>query len=266
MHSVPELRKTAISRIVQRLLILCCGLLFSAAMASDCIKMHVIQSGQLGFLDDQNTPTGAHWDLLTELEARTGLCINKQLLPYARIWKSIEIGEHDGGIIFRSPDREHLAIQVAPLATLHTVVIPKSSLEIQGYEELAGLTIAKLRGNRLNDQFDSDPDLKKVNLDNYEDIAKMIGTGRVDAVAGGFVSLAFQLSRHGYLDTVNLNGAYSLGSRQQWLQISKKSNRFVDTNRLKAGIDSIMKDGTYDKIMERYYGPLWSEIKSVIHN
>lgn len=266
MLSVLRHRKTTKSKLIRQLLALCSGLLLSAAMASDCLKMHVIQTGQLGFLDEQNNPTGIQWDLLTELEARTGVCINKQLLPYARVWKSIESGGHDGGIIFRSPDREHLVEPVAPLATMHTVVIPTSNLAIFKYTDLSNLTIAKPRGNRLSDEFDRDSSLKKLEVDNYEVVAKMIGNGRTDAVAGSFISLLYQIERQGYLDRVNLDGVYRLGSREQWLQMSSKSAHLADTDALREGMASIMEDGTYDKIMTRYYGPLWARIKAVSVN
>ena len=76
------------------------------ASADSCIKMHVIDNAPIGYINEQGKPTGTHWDYLTAISDRSGICIKKELLPYARLWENLKNGIHDGGIVVRSQNRD----------------------------------------------------------------------------------------------------------------------------------------------------------------
>lgn len=227
--------------------------------AENCIRMHVIQNAPIGYYKN-GQPTGTHWDYLLAIEKHSGICIQKYLLPYARLWKSLEEGDHDGGIIFRSPGRENFVEYVAFIRSLKIVVIPRKKITLKKYADLQGLIIGKTRGTRLNNQFDSDNTLKKLNLTNYDMVAKMIRFGRLDAIAGSGVVLGYQLSKHQALDQVNLSGHLVLGKREQWLQISKKSKHANKIPKLKKTIIELQAKGIFDQIMTQHYGKEWKEV------
>ena len=70
-----------------------------------CLEMHVIQAEPLGYINSQHKMVGVQVDFLAAIEAESGICINKRLMPYARIWKSFAQKKHDGGILFKNPDQ-----------------------------------------------------------------------------------------------------------------------------------------------------------------
>lgn len=223
----------------------------------DCINLHVIGSEPIGFINNSGQPSGTHWDYLTLIQNQTGLCTNKNLYPYARIWKSIKQGSHDGGIVFRSESRKSLVEFVAPIRKMKTVVIPLKGIQLNSYDDLKGLTIGKTRGSHLGNKFDQDKNLKIVELTDYNQLAQMIRLGRVDAVAGGVLTLSYLLNKHKTIDKVDLNNMLTLGSKEQWFQLSKKSRHLDKIPKIKEAIVTLQNDGSFDAVMDKYFGKEW---------
>lgn len=223
--------------------------------------MHVIKNAPIGYLEN-NTPQGVHWDYLEAIAKEANICIEKQLYPYPRIWESLAVGQHDGGIVFRSPTREHLVEFVAPIRRIQTVIIPHKSIKISHYKDLQNLTIGKTRGTKLNDAFDQDDSLNIVELNNYTQAALMLKTGRIDAIAGSSVVLSYQLQINQALDLVDLSNKFILGNREQWLQISKQSRQIKHIPAIRKAITKLKNNGELDRIMNKYYGPYWKQINN----
>jgi len=232
-------------------------LLAIPTLADDCLNMHVISNAPMGYIDANGRATGVHWDYLTAIEKESGVCINKRLMPYARLWRSLADGQHDGGIIFRSPGREQTSKLVAQIRNLRTVVIPQKGIPLESYADLSGLIIGKTRGTRLSDRFDNDATLLKLELNDYAQAAKMIQRGRLDAIAGSGVLLNYHLSKQQLLNQVDLSQGFTLGRREQWLQLSRKSKHLSKTLRLKQATEQLRAEGVLDRIMTKYHGGRW---------
>lgn len=233
----------------------------TSAQAETCLNLHVIDNRPLGFEDENGQPTGVHWEFLTALEARSDLCINKSLFPYSRIWKSIKFGSHDGGIIFRSSDRNSLVDYVAPILAVQTVVIPQKGVTIKEYQDLKGLTVGKVRGTRLSKQFDTDDSINKLEMNSYDQVFKTIKLKRIDAMAGSWLGLS-PISNSDAADYVDIPGKLVIGKRVQWLQISKKSQHIDKIPILRKAVEELVSEGVFDAIMIKYYGSDWKLPKS----
>jgi ABC-type amino acid transport substrate-binding protein len=223
----------------------------------ECLQFHVIKSSPLGFINSEKINVGVHWEYLTAIEEETGLCINKLLLPYARIWQSIKHGKHDGGIIFKSDSRSSMVEYIAPIRTVITAVIPVNSIDIKSYSDLHGLLIGKTRGSHLSKKFDQDTEIDTVELNDYDQAAEMIKYGRIDAIAGSALVLSYQLQKHKVLDKVSPEKKIVIGEKEQWFQLSKKSKHHDKIPKLKKAIIKLQQNGTFDRIMDKYYGVHW---------
>ena len=226
----------------------------------DCLTFHVIKNAPLGFKNINDESVGVHWEYLLALEKETGFCIQKEILPYARIWQSIAQGSHDGGIMFKSASRSDIVDYAGFVRTVNVVVIPVSSITIENYDDLYNLTIGKTRGTHLSQKFDQDPNINIVELNNYAMAAKMIKFGRVNAIAGSALVLSYQLAKYDALDSVSHTNKLILGKKEQWLQLSKKSKHLDKIPALKKAIDKLRRNGTFDVIMNKYYGTQWQVI------
>jgi polar amino acid transport system substrate-binding protein len=226
-----------------------------------CLDMHVIQFAPLGYYDQSKKLVGMHADVLDEIETLSGICIRKRLMPYARIWKSIENGGHDGGIVFRSPERSSIVEYVALIKAFKTVVIPKTGKKIRSYDDLTALIIGKTRGTRLGDVFDNDYKLTILEVTNYKQAVNMLNIGRIEAIAGSALVLSYQLSQNNISKTsIDPTNHYVIGEREQWLQLSKHSKIDVDISKLQYAVKLMIDNGTLNNIMNKYYGENWRQI------
>ncbi|MBL4631042.1 MAG: transporter substrate-binding domain-containing protein [Paraglaciecola sp.] len=240
-----------------------CSVFFSGVVqgSNSCLDMHVIQNAPLAYYDKENKLVGMHTELLEEISTLSGICINIHLMPYARIWKSIENGGHDGGIVFRTPERSHLVEYVALIKHFKTVVIPLSSRQIRTYDDLSNLVIGKTRGTRLGDKFDNDERFILLEVTNYKQAINMLNLGRIDAVAGSALVLSYQLSQNNIPQaSIDPTNHYVIGEREQWLQLSKHSKNKVDTKKLQNAVKLMIDNGTLDNIMTKYYGGNWRAV------
>ena len=223
--------------------------------SKECIKFHVIQSEPLGYINDQGKPTGIHWEYVEAIRKHSGLCINAKLMPYARIWKSIEYGNHDGGIIFKSQSRDQLVQYAGHIQTVPTVVIPLKGITLKEYNDLNGLHIGTMKGVHLSKKFDNDKNLNLLELINFDQGTRMINLKRLDAVAGNAFALHYQFQKFGVLDKVDLNNQLKLGEKEQWIQISKKSQHLDILPVLNNSVSALKESGVFREILVKYYGP-----------
>ncbi len=225
-----------------------------SGFAQDSLKMHVIQASPVGFTDENGDPTGYHWDYLSEIEKRSGVSMELFLAPYTRIWKSLKNGDHDGGIVYRSADRDAIVEYVAPIAERENIVIPKKGISLKSYEDLYQLkTIGTMQDLRLGDRFDADERIRaKLQFAyDYETLVKMLLQDRYEAVAGNSVALAYLLDKHDAVDAVALPGI-GVGKRVEWLQFSKKSPHLDKIPALKKAIESLKAEGFFRQVLTKY--------------
>jgi ABC-type amino acid transport substrate-binding protein len=56
---------------------------------------------------------------------------------------------------------------------------------------------------------------------------------------------------------VDLTHKLVLGEKEQWLQLSKKSQHLDKIPQLRIAIEKLKQDGSLDAIMDKYYGDEW---------
>lgn len=257
--------------INKRLTLLFC-LVFSqleiSATENNCLQMHVIQSIPLGYYDDSGNLIGVHVEMLEAIEQHSGLCFDKLLMPVPRIVKSLAQGQHDGGIILRSSKRDHMVELVAYITDIETVVIPRQGVKINDYSDLHEIVVGKIGGMPLSNNFDSDRELVLVQVNRYGQAAQMLERGRVQALAGGGGPLYHNLSKiDGIENIVDVSSIFVLGSKDQWLQLSKKSVHLDKSAQLKRGVGMMKHSGDYDRIKLKYYGSIYrSRLAEAVSN
>jgi len=227
---------------------------FSPAYAEDTLQIHVIHASPIGFNNSQNEPEGYHWDYIAEIEKRSGFSLNRTLTPYARIWRGMAEGWHDGGIVFRSSDRDNIVEYVAAVRDTNNIVISRKGIALKTYDDLYKLeSIGSMRDNRLGDRFDDDPEIKKriVPAGDYDTLIKMIKRGHLDAISGNSMAMAYLLNKFDAVDAVELPGII-IGTRTEWFQMSKKSKHIDKIPGLAKAIRELRAEGVFEKIMEKY--------------
>ena len=226
-------------------------------MAQECLSMHIIDLPPAGFKNKDGKLTGIHSDFIEALEERSGICIEKKLMPYSRAMKNIKVGEHDAGILNPSDDLDFNAnVQyLVKLMTLKTIIIPKKGLSLNTYKDLKNITIGKVRGTPLGNTFDENKHIMQ-ELINYDHGVRMLKKGRIDALVGnsGGMNVIGKFNLNNYF---NVQGKFTIGQREMWLVFSKNSKNLNQIKPVKSAVQALVNEGAVDLIFEKFVGKNW---------
>jgi len=218
-----------------------------------CLSGAVIKNKPIGYFNTEGKGTGVHWDFLKAIGTEADICINNELLPFARVWQGLESGSYDLAVGFSSPARDDKVIKVALIRELKTVVVGTKGLNIRDYEDLIGLKIGKTRSTKLNRHFDQDSRLNIVELNDYKQAVTMLMAGRIDALAGSYKAIRYQTEKAGFPKYLIRSGFHLLGVKQQWLHMSKTSEFKEYIPQLKKAVNKLKKSGTLATLVSKHY-------------
>jgi ABC-type amino acid transport substrate-binding protein len=233
-------------------------LLFSSASISEekCLSMHVVINTAAGYITPAGNIGGFHYDFLTALEQRTGLCMNKKLLPYSRAQKGVELGGHDGGILARSKNLDAKVVYLVKLLTSKTIILPRKGVIIKHYQDLNNLIIGKVRGAVLNHFLDNPSTFFMVQLSNYEHGFRMLNKGRIDAIVGNELGLITS-ARLESIDKIDWPGKLIINQREVWLVLSNKSKYLGKSKQLRQAAQDLINEGVLEDILKKHFGVDW---------
>lgn len=236
-------------------------LLFSSFLSAQekCLSMFVVFNDSSGYININRQMAGYHVDFLNELEAHSGLCINKKLIPYSRALKGLKFGEYDGGIVARTSELGNDIKYLTRLITAKTIIIPKQGLNLTSFQDLSNITIGRFRGVDLNDTPVRDLNLSLVDLYSYNHGLRMLKKGRIDALVGNTLGLSI-IGKLNMLNEVNLAGSLVIGKREVWFVASKKKNKARIIEKLQKSSQLMVDNGTVDRILTKYFGKNWKLI------
>ena len=219
---------------------------------ANCLNAGVINVAPYGFASEQGQIQGIHWDYLAAISKESGICINKKLLPYKRAWQNLEEGVSDISIISATLGRKAFINPIAQMSKVRIVVIPHKGIKINHYHNLESLIIGKMRGTQLNAKFDTDPNIKKVSLNNYLQAHDMLSKDRIDAIAGSEAGILYFYSQHASNKHMDINEQYLLEERERWLHMTKQSEYQNLIPVLEKAVIKLQKSGTFDAIKQYY--------------
>lgn len=240
-----------------RCLVLMLGLWFELAQATPTqLRVAVMHTEPWGFVAPGSSRLQGIWvDIAAALAADTGLSLNLQLAPYARVWRDLVRDRVDVSFLIRSPQREGKFIPVAHLFDFSSVILTRKGVIVGSYADLARLRIGVLQGIQLNPRFDQDNQLLKLPFRNYEILLHLLAVGRLDAVAGNSVSLAY-LVRQRHLER-QVGMSWTLQRTPVWLLMSPHSSQQTVIPVLRASVSHLKQQGVFEKVLNRYADEKW---------
>lgn len=226
---------------------------FNAAFADE-FKIYVLKSEPLGYINAQGKEVGTHWDYMKAIADRSGIKMNMKLAPKARVFYGVKEGTIDAAIFFRSKKLDNQVEYVAQIRSIKLVAINRKGLPLNNFQDLKNSSaIGKMRSTFLGKKFDDDPMLKVVYVNNYDSMIKMLGCKRIDTATGNSNVLAYLINKYSFHESVESPGI-TLGVKEQWLQISKKSKKLSLIPRLKEAIQELQEEGVFDQILAKNVG------------
>lgn len=238
------------------ILLLFIGLVMASRVAASPLQALIMETEPWGFYDTGSGQAQGIWlDIARELEEASGLAQQKSLAPYARVMESLALGDADISYLIQSQDRDDEVVHAGHLFNFGSVVQARKGIELQNFDDLKGLRIGVLQGIRLSPEFDQHLGLHKVPVRNYETQLNMLAAGRLDAISGNSLSLAYlqeQMQVEEYL-----GDRLVLQVTPVTVQFSKHSEQLHQVARIKKAVEQLNQEGRIEAILDDWAGVEW---------
>lgn len=238
-------------RRLRLVLTLACVLAGAAAGAApDTLRIETIQSAPFGVVDAAGS-SGMMYEIGNLIAERAGLKAVNQIVPYARTVVSLRNGSADMVIRFSNEELAEVAVQVARVLPMQTVVLSLAASKVERLAELAGATVSVARSAPLDARLEAVPGIHFDRVQNNEMSVRMLVAGRVRAAFGSRLGLLGAAHR---LDVPpdRLAPPLVVGVQDFWLHVSRKSATPELVEALHRAVESVQRDGSIEQIRRRY--------------
>lgn len=222
------------------------------ALATDPMRVAVLHSEPWGYYQD-NRVAGIFHEINRLVAQESGLELNTQVIPNARIWRDLKNGDIDLTYAIRSPDRDPHVRYAGHLFDLEIVAIARPGIRLRRPEDLRELRIGRLQGITSSPRLDQDNGSDLHDFRDYETMVEMLLAGRIDVVIGNRLSLD------------HLLGKKQPPSRQWprlvlqrceiWAQLSRRSARQEEAGRIASAIEKLVRQGALTRLLGPYRSP-----------
>lgn len=227
-------------------------LLSSKLLAESSLRFNILDSYPFGYTNAAGLQVGTYWEYVGELDKRTDLKIEREIVPKARVIEYLKRGIADAAILFKSPKIAEHVIFVSKIREIPIVVAHRKDTPIDRYEDLhKAQYVGHFRSGSVSIRFDNDEKINKVPIYTYPSMIEMLQKGRVEAIVGNGIVIQNLLKKQCLGKDIKLS-PMTLGNKEQWLVMSKKSKHLDATHQLREAIDSLRSDGLLDDIFDRH--------------
>jgi polar amino acid transport system substrate-binding protein len=232
------------------------ALLSWGAFAETQLRTLIMETEPWGFHDPHTGQLQGIWlDIAEELEMATGISQEKKLAPYARVMESLALGDADLSYLIRSPDRDAEVVHAGRLFDFGSVIQAHPEVSLETYDDLQGLKIGVLQGIRLSPRFDLDQQLYKIPVRNYETMLTMLAAGRLDAVSGNSLSLAYLQEQMQMQD--DMGDRLVLQVTPVTVQLSNESPHLDLVPVITKAVEHLRETGRIQNILDSWAGKRW---------
>jgi len=215
----------------------------------DAVQIRTIAVAPYG-IENNSKRSGIYYDLANLLITESELNSKHLIYPYARIISELKNGKTDLTIMFKYNELKDYVIYIAPLPSLHNIVIGLKGNRFETISDLEGKTIAYLRGARFSEAVDANNKIKKHRTNDFRQGIKMLARGRVDAIIGPMEPILSAA------DSMGMGNIFSepldVSKRTPWLQISKKSKLRLNIHKIRVIFKNILSRGELRKLKHKY--------------
>ena len=181
-------------------------------------------------------------DIFKMLEKELKIKVQIIYYPYPRVVESMRRGDLDLAIIFKNKSLKPYVTYIGEISKSKVLIIPRKEFKIRSYDDLYSLgNIAVLRLANFESRFDSDTNINKFTIVNYESGFRMLNVSRVDAIVGsqsGLEEALYNLE----LQSKVWGEPFVLNKKEWWLHLSNKSPYQTLIPDLKKAVEKIYRE------------------------
>lgn len=238
-------------------------LLLAASGARSQEPLHIATGGfrPVAYMENGH-PTGALVDVLTEAARRAGLPIEIHLLPWARCMEEVRLGRMDALFpSFRTPQRDfYLSFPEEVLLTetmgwFYKAGSPVPNLgddprRALGYK--IGVVNRTSLGPKLDSFLQGNPAPIVESANDAVGVVRLLAGGRVDLAAGFDQSIWAEARQNNLQDQIRELSPL-VEEVPAYLAFTRARNLTEQSLALDKALHSMKQDGTYDRMLARYY-------------
>ncbi len=223
---------------------------FAAGAAAE-IRFGTFDLPPYALIGDPDGRKGMLRDINSAVVHRAGLTHRDQVMPLKRIHKEMEKGSISCATFLPLAWDKLGLIQVAEiLANVNSIVVPKTGLEINVFEDLYGLKLAIPRGSYSGVPIMTDPRIERLLTNGYIQSAAVLKAGRVDAIAGSDIAIYHSLGLNG-VRTSEIGRPFVFLKSPLWLQCRPDVDP-ANIAKLRTAARQLRSEGVFERIRAKY--------------
>jgi polar amino acid transport system substrate-binding protein len=209
-----------------------------------------------GYIDDQGSHVGLFSTMNRAILKEGRFEGESRVIPTKRLTQQILAKTTDCAIFHRTTwSATHLLLVASIGEPLRTLIITYKDNPVTSYEDLLGKQIATLRGSHFGHKFDGDKRLDKLFVEDYYQGAKLLKSGRVDALIGTDLSLYYVLEK-AKIPFQDLAEPLVLKTRTMWLHCSQPPTQNFPLEAVRQGVVRLRERGFFADIIKHYLNEL----------
>jgi len=197
---------------------------YAHGVETNTLDFRTIDVSPYGIRSDKQC--GVYFDLANKLIALGNIKASNVTTPYPRIIHELKTGQTDLSILFRYQELEGFVEFIAPLPPLEIVMMGLKGTTLKSLNDLENKRLGYLRGAKLSDKIDANPNILKYDINNFDQGVNMMRLGRLDAIIGPKIALYSSGMKYN-LEIKDFSTPYVISVRTPWLQLSRKTKRTV---------------------------------------
>ncbi|MGF1742741.1 transporter substrate-binding domain-containing protein [Vibrio profundum] len=217
------------------------------------LKISTVELVPVGFKNEHNQPSGLLYDIANAIADNAQLPYVNTLKPYPRILLELESGTADISMLYPNKRLKGKVVNIAKIFTDSNVIVARPEFTIRSLTDLHGKKVATIRNAHYSSEFDSDVNITKVSVNNYNQGIRLLLHGRVDAIIGALGSISYELKT---MDTKwdAFGQPYVLNTKTVWMQMSSKNYDRKLVDKLISSINTLKQQGVLKEIIVKYTG------------
>lgn len=216
------------------------------------IKFDILRSYPFAYIDNEDNKVGTFWQYVGLISRKSNLEIDRRIVPKARVVANLKSGSTDAAILFKASHLDHHVEYITMVRSIPIIIATQKGTLIDTYEDLRQLkTIGIFRSGSINPEFDNDKSINKKTVSSYPSLVKMLGSKRLDAIAGNGVVITALINQLCLQDTIDISPLI-MGNREQWLVLSKQSAHLDKADKLKESVQRLKNEGALDLIFDTH--------------
>ncbi len=222
---------------------------------AESVRFTTMDFAPYALAEDEGGRRGIFVDINSAIAVRAGIAIVDSVVPIARVMKNLQRGDSDCAIFLLSPWSEANFVMVAEvIGQFDSVIVTRKDLSIARVEDLHGRLLALPRGSYKEFSIATDPNIQRYPTNGYEQSAKLLKAGRVDAIAGTALSIFHNLSILN-MSREDVGVVLPFDSKPVWLQCAKQQLSDNLLARLQQATNSLRAEGVFRRLVEQYVAP-----------